>query len=61
MKAIALFFLFIGKVLIIKSYYENKYSHIDKPKTIIKYILLINITELKVIISILGTLIQLWY
>jgi len=38
MKAIALFILFIVTVLIIKSYYENKYSHIDKPKTIIKYI-----------------------
>jgi hypothetical protein len=38
MKAIALFLLFIGSILIIKSYYEYKYSHIDKPKTIIKYI-----------------------
>lgn len=38
MKAISLFLLFIGSILIIKSYYEYKYSHIDKPKTIIKYI-----------------------
>jgi len=38
MKAIALFLLFIGSILIIKSYYEYKYSHIDKPNTIIKYI-----------------------
>jgi hypothetical protein len=38
MKAIAIFLLFIGSVLIIKSYYEFKYSNIDKPKTIIKYI-----------------------
>lgn len=38
MKAIALFLLFIGSILIIKSYYEFKYSNNDKPKTIIKYI-----------------------
>jgi hypothetical protein len=38
MKAIAIFLLFIGSVLIIKSYYEFKYSNMDKPKTIIKYI-----------------------
>lgn len=38
MKAIALFLLFIGSILIIKSYYEFKYSNMDKPKTIIKYI-----------------------
>jgi len=38
MKSIAIFLLFIGSVLIIKSYYEFKYSNMDKPKTIIKYI-----------------------
>jgi hypothetical protein len=38
MKTIALFLLFIGSILIIKSYYEYKYSNMDKPKTIIKYI-----------------------
>jgi hypothetical protein len=38
MKSIALFMLFVGVVLIIKSYYEFKYSNIDKPKTVIKYI-----------------------
>ena len=38
MKSIALFLLFVGSILIIKSYYEYKYSHFDKPKTIIKYI-----------------------
>ncbi len=38
MKSIALFLLFIGSILIIKSYYEYKYANIDKPKTIIKYI-----------------------
>jgi hypothetical protein len=38
MKSIALLMLFVGVVLIIKSYYEFKYSNIDKPKTIIKYI-----------------------
>ena len=38
MKAIALFLLFIGSILIIKSYYEYKYSNMDKPKTVIKYI-----------------------
>ena len=38
MKAIALFLLFIGSILIIKSYYKFKYSHIDTQKTLIKYI-----------------------
>ena len=38
MKSIALFLLFIGSILIIKSYYEFKYSHIDNSNTIIKYI-----------------------
>jgi hypothetical protein len=38
MKSIAIFILFIGVVLIIKSYYESKYSKMEKPKTIIKYI-----------------------
>ena len=38
MKALALFLLFIGSILIIKSYYEYKYSNMDKPKTVIKYI-----------------------
>jgi hypothetical protein len=38
MKSIAIFILFIGVVLVIKSYYEFKYSNIEKPKEIIKYI-----------------------
>jgi hypothetical protein len=38
MKSIALFILFIGVILIIKSYYENKYAKAEKPKTIIKYL-----------------------
>jgi hypothetical protein len=38
MKSIAILMLFIGSILIIKSYYEFKYSNIDKPKEIIKYI-----------------------
>ena len=38
MKSIAIFMLFVGIILIIKSYYEFKYSNIDKPKEIIKYI-----------------------
>ena len=38
MKSIAIFMLFFGIILIIKSYYELKYSKIDKPKEIIKYI-----------------------
>jgi hypothetical protein len=38
MKSIAIFILFIGIILIIKSYYENKYSKIEQPKTVIKYI-----------------------
>lgn len=38
MKSIAIFILFVGVVLVIKSYYEFKYSNVEKPKTIIKYI-----------------------
>ena len=38
MKSIAIFILFVGVVLVIKSYYEFKYSKIETPKTIIKYI-----------------------
>jgi hypothetical protein len=38
MKSIAIFILFVGVVLVIKSYYEFKYSNIEKPKEIIKYI-----------------------
>lgn len=38
MKSIAIFVLFIGVIIIIKSYYELKYSKINTPKTVIKYI-----------------------
>jgi hypothetical protein len=38
MKSIAIFILFIGVILVIKSYYEFKYSKVETPKTIIKYI-----------------------
>lgn len=39
MKSIAIFILFLGVVLIINGYYENKYSKNEIPnKTIIKYI-----------------------
>jgi len=38
MKSIAIFILFVGVVLVIKSYYEFKYSNVEKPKEIIKYI-----------------------
>jgi hypothetical protein len=38
MKSIALFILFIGTLLIIKSYYENKYIKQTEPNTIIKYL-----------------------
>ena len=38
MKSIALFMLFIGSLLIIKNYYENKYVKQTEPKTIIKYL-----------------------
>ena len=38
MKSIAIFILFVGVVLVIKSYYEFKYSNIEKPKEIIKFI-----------------------
>jgi len=40
MKSIALFILFVGAVLIIKGYYENKYRKIESEnnKTYIKYL-----------------------
>lgn len=40
MKSIALFILFVGAVLIIKGYYENKYRKIasENNKTYIKYL-----------------------
>jgi hypothetical protein len=38
MKSIALFMLFIGSLLIIKNYYENKYIKQAEPTTIIKYL-----------------------
>ena len=38
MKSIALFILFIGSILIIKTYYENKYANMNSPKTLIKYV-----------------------
>jgi len=40
MKSIALFILFVGSVLIIKGYYENKYKKIasESNKTFIKYL-----------------------
>jgi hypothetical protein len=38
MKSIALFILFVGVILIIKSYYENKYVNEKELKTIIKYV-----------------------
>jgi|UniRef100_A0A6C0DM97 hypothetical protein len=38
MKSIAIFILFVGAILIIKSYYELKYSKINAPATVVKYI-----------------------
>jgi hypothetical protein len=38
MKSIALFMLFVGSLLIIKSYYESKYIKQAQPKTLIKYL-----------------------
>jgi hypothetical protein len=38
MKSIALFILFFGAILIIKTYYENKYKNVEHPKTLIKYV-----------------------
>jgi len=38
MKAIAIFLLFLGMILIVKGYYSNKYKKISQPKVIIKYI-----------------------
>jgi hypothetical protein len=38
MKSIALFILFFGTILIIKTYYENKYKNMEHPKTLIKYV-----------------------
>jgi len=40
MKSIALFILFVGTILIIKGYYENKYRKIanENNKTVIKFL-----------------------
>ena len=38
MKAIAIFILFLGMILIVKGYYSKKYKKISQPKVIIKYI-----------------------
>jgi len=38
MKAIAIFLLFLGMILIVKGYYSKKYNKLAKPKVIIKYI-----------------------
>jgi len=38
MKAIAVFFLFLGMLLIIKGYYSNKYKKLSQPKVVVKYI-----------------------
>jgi hypothetical protein len=38
MKAIAIFLLFLGMILIIKGYYSNKYKELQKPEVIIKYV-----------------------
>ena len=38
MKAIAVFLLFLGMLLIIKGYYSNKYKKQTQPKVIVKYI-----------------------
>ncbi len=38
MKAIAIFLLFLGMILIIKGYYSNKYKNATKPEVIIKYV-----------------------
>lgn len=38
MKAIAIFLLFLGMILIVKGYYSKKYKKMAQPKVIIKYI-----------------------
>jgi len=38
MKAIAIFLLFLGMILIVKGYYSHKYSKMATPKVIVKYI-----------------------
>lgn len=38
MKAIAIFILFLGMILIVKGYYSKKYQKLGQPKVIIKYI-----------------------
>jgi hypothetical protein len=38
MKALAIFILFIGTILIVQGYYSKKSSTCDKEKVIIKYI-----------------------
>jgi hypothetical protein len=38
MKAIAVFLLFLGMILVVKGYYSKKYKRFTQPKVIIKYI-----------------------
>jgi len=38
MKAIVIFILFLGMILIVKGYYSKKYKNLSQPKVIIKYI-----------------------
>ena len=38
MKSIAIFFLFMGIILIINGYYSKKYELSEKPKIIVKYV-----------------------
>lgn len=38
MKAIAIFILFLGMMLVIQGYYSYKYSKMNEPKVVVKYI-----------------------
>jgi hypothetical protein len=38
MKAIAVFLLFLGMILVVKGYYSKKYNKLAKPQVIIKYV-----------------------
>jgi len=38
MKAIAIFLLFLGMILIVKGYYSKKYKKFTEPEIIVKYI-----------------------
>lgn len=38
MKSIAIFILFLGTILVVQGYYSHKYSKMNEPKIVVKYI-----------------------